>query len=194
MASFELEYPGLFDRETLDSNPDLVTRDQGGVTKYGISTRANPDINVAALTRPEAKKLTYDRYWKPYRYEEIPQWAAHLAFDTMFNAGPGNGARVVQRALVASGVPVSVDGGFGPKTRAALNKVNKNIFIDNYKRELLKYYTDISKRNEANRRSLPGWKNRVKELYSQFPKSGGVGLGVVALFALGFMLIPRKRK
>ena len=40
-----------------------MTRDTGGLTKYGISARANPDIDVANLTIDDAKRLYKKRYW-----------------------------------------------------------------------------------------------------------------------------------
>lgn len=37
--------------------------DRGGETKYGISKRANPDVDVKNLTEDQAKKIYEERYW-----------------------------------------------------------------------------------------------------------------------------------
>lgn len=39
--------------------------DPGGKTKYGISQRAYPDLNIETLTKAEAERIYYNDYWLP---------------------------------------------------------------------------------------------------------------------------------
>lgn len=67
------------------NNPD----DRGGKTNFGISQRANPDIDVARLTRDEAKRIHRERYWDPLRADQLPEDVRELAFDTAVHHGVG---------------------------------------------------------------------------------------------------------
>lgn len=97
--------------------------DRGRATKYGITRaklaewRGRPvsDADVAALTLEEARRI-YRRMLEDLGAAEIAsphlRW---LLLDIVTNHGPGNGVRILQRAL-----GVKVDGVFGRITRAAL--------------------------------------------------------------------------
>jgi lysozyme family protein len=39
--------------------------DPGGETKYGISKRAYPNIDIAKLTLDQALNIYYNAYWQP---------------------------------------------------------------------------------------------------------------------------------
>ena len=39
------------------------SQDPGGETKYGISKRAYPDVDIKSLTKTEAEKLYLNDYW-----------------------------------------------------------------------------------------------------------------------------------
>lgn len=89
--------------------------DPGGLTKYGISKRANPDLDIANLTEAQAGAIYRERYWTPCRCGEMPWPVALVVFDCAVNMGVGRAARLLQMAL-----RVPADGAIGPKTLAAL--------------------------------------------------------------------------
>ena len=41
--------------------------DSGGETKYGISKRSYPELNIRGLTRDYAKKIYEQDFWKPLK-------------------------------------------------------------------------------------------------------------------------------
>ena len=43
--------------------------DPGGETKYGISKRAHPDVDIASLTPESAAEIYKDYYWLPAKVE-----------------------------------------------------------------------------------------------------------------------------
>jgi len=58
-------------------------RDGGGTTKFGITKRNNPDVDVANLTLAQASSIAKDRYWQP-AYDDAHPAVAAIAFDAGF--------------------------------------------------------------------------------------------------------------
>lgn len=83
----EVAYPYLFARETDPAAPDKVVVDSGGATKYGISARAYPRLNISGLTRDAARDLTYHDYWLPSGCGQLEDPWAVVILDTGFNMG-----------------------------------------------------------------------------------------------------------
>ncbi|SRR5258708_5185619 len=83
-------WPWIFQRETDPKAPDAVSRDPndpGGTTKYGFSQKAYPHLDIAALTRDQARELCYKDYWTALGAPTLPNpWALTL-LDTAFNMG-----------------------------------------------------------------------------------------------------------
>ncbi len=55
-------------------------RDGGGTTKFGITQRYNPDVDVANLSFAQAKSIARDRYWQS-AYDSANPAVAAIAFD-----------------------------------------------------------------------------------------------------------------
>ena len=92
------------------------TRDPGGETKYGISKRAYPALDIAMLTLEDAEAIYRRDYWAPAGCDAVPDAIKSDLFDTAVNAGVGRAIRLLQRAVGAA-----EDGVIGPKTLAAIN-------------------------------------------------------------------------
>ncbi len=90
--------------------------DPGGETKFGISRRAYPSLDIAALTLDDAKAIYRRDYWDRYRCREMPWRWALAVFDTAINQG--GGVRWAQLAMSAV-----ADGAVGPQTLALMAKV-----------------------------------------------------------------------
>jgi lysozyme family protein len=89
-------------------------RDPGGLTKYGISKKAYPDLDIANLTVDDAIAIYRRDYWAKIRGDDLA-WAFALPlFDCAVNQGSGAAIRFFQLAL-----GVRADGAFGPATLAA---------------------------------------------------------------------------
>lgn len=96
---------------TLDPN------DPGGETKYGISHKAYPSLDIKNLTIEQAKEIYQRDYWQACRCDELPSGFALCVFDTAVNQGVGKAKRILQMAL-----EVDVDGIIGDKTISAAFK------------------------------------------------------------------------
>ncbi len=67
-------------------------RDAGGLTRWGISQRAYPDLDIRSLTREHATELYQRDYWDACGCGELEPGVALCVFDAAVNCG-------VQRAL-----------------------------------------------------------------------------------------------
>jgi lysozyme family protein len=88
--------------------------DRGGETKYGISKRAYPNVDIRNLTLQQAKDIYRNDYWDRMKCDSFPPFLAVLVFDAAVNNGVGAATRWLQ---LAGGV--TADGIIGPKTIAA---------------------------------------------------------------------------
>lgn len=85
--------------------------DPGGCTKYGISSRAYPDLDITSLTREQAREIYRSDYWDPCRCDELPSGVDLLVFDCAVNQGRHAAIVILQQATGAA-----VDGIIGPQT------------------------------------------------------------------------------
>jgi lysozyme family protein len=89
-------------------------RDPGGETKFGISKRAYPSLDIRGLTLDDARGIYHRDYWRVVRGDDLPPDLALLMFDAAVNNGPVQAVLWLQRAA-----GVRADGQFGPITLAA---------------------------------------------------------------------------
>lgn len=61
--------------------------DPGGETKYGISKRFHPDLDIKNLTLEEAKDIYHSEYWLPSGAADLQQPMDLFVFDTAVNQG-----------------------------------------------------------------------------------------------------------
>lgn len=62
-------------------------RDAGGETKYGISKRAYPHLDIANLTLDQAKEIYWTDYWSPLMRFRLADKFMFLAFECAVNQG-----------------------------------------------------------------------------------------------------------
>lgn len=63
--------------------------DPGGETKFGISKRAYPDLDIKSLTEDDAKAIYLRDYWTPLGCENSAYGTAVCVFDCGVNMGIG---------------------------------------------------------------------------------------------------------
>lgn len=88
--------------------------DPGGLTKYGISQRSYPQLDIAALTLAEAQALYRCDYWQPLHGDVLPAGLDLLMLDCAINQGVVTAIQLLQQAL-----RIQDDGIIGPKTLSA---------------------------------------------------------------------------
>jgi len=96
--------------------------DPGGETKYGISKKQYPTIDIKNLTQTQAKEIYLKDYWEPLKLDSIPNQRIHAEiFDTGVNCGVTTAIFIAQRAVNFLGLNIDEDGVMGPQTISTVN-------------------------------------------------------------------------
>ena len=136
--------------------------DLGGETKFGISKRSYPALNIKDLTLENAKKIYFCDYWHKGRFEEIPDDAlATQVFDLSVNLGIRPAVIVLQRALRSVGIRVQEDGLIGSETLSAVKKSEPRCLLAAIKSEAAGYYRMLAQYKPGQEKFLKGWLNRA---------------------------------
>ena len=148
-----------------------VTEDQGGLTKYGISQRAYPDLDIANLSREKAAELYRRDYWDRAKCGKFPPVIAMILMDAAVNAGVRQGWILLQRAINAALVDhsIGVDGMAGPETISAVLALDKcgrlEILATAFIEARGAHYKGLAKdQPKMHGSSLKGWLNRLARL------------------------------
>lgn len=137
--------------------------DRGKLTKWGISQRAYPLLDIRRLTRDDAVQIYHRDYWSPLRCDDLlSKELAEELFEFGVNAGIGTAARALQTAINALGRPLSVDGHIGPATLAATVRVGQPALLEAFRTEAERHYRAIVKEHPDQAVNLAGWLNRLK--------------------------------
>lgn len=86
-------------------------KDPGGETKFGISKRSHPNVDIKNLTRGYAKFIYHNDYWNAVKAEGLPDVWRLIVFDCAVNQGVDAAIKMLQAATGAK-----VDGIIGPMT------------------------------------------------------------------------------
>lgn len=117
--------------------------DPGGETKYGISKRSYPDIDIKNLTKDRAKILYRQDYWEALNCHKTP-WPINIVlFDFGVNLGVSRAKKYYKTTPIADTV-----------SAFALNliKVRED------------YYNRLAERRVKFKKYLKGWLNRTQAL------------------------------
>lgn len=126
--------------------------DPGGETKWGISKRSYPHLNIERLTRDEAIHLYKVDFWNKVHTDVLPDALDFQLLDSAVNSGIDQSIRFLQRAL-----DVADDGRFGPVSKAALAAADPNDVLLLFLAERLEFMTKLKNWDNASR----GWARRI---------------------------------
>jgi lysozyme family protein len=130
--------------------------DPGGETKYGISKRAYPTINIKELTVEDASAIYYNDYWLKLKIENIKNEELKLhIFDMAVNAGIKTAIKLLQGI-----VGTTQDGVLGSRSEAKMALYQGDI-VESYKKARIDYYNKLIKNKPQLQVFIKGWINRV---------------------------------
>tara|TARA_B100001094_G_C17656601_1_gene542261 strand:- start:62 stop:535 length:474 start_codon:yes stop_codon:yes gene_type:complete len=135
-------------------------KDLGGETKYGITKRFYPELNIKELTIEKASEIYKKDYWDRNKVESLPQNLWHIYFDMCVNMGKRTAVKVLQRAANNKGKNIDVDGGLGPATIGAL----KGVELDRVRAYRVKFYVDLITAKPEQEKFFLGWFRRATEV------------------------------
>lgn len=116
--------------------------DPGGETKFGISKRAYPDLDIRSITKEEAIEIYRRDYWDQIEGDSLPDYIRLMAFDCAVNQGVARACLYLQRSAGAK-----PDGIMGPETIRLLFECESNVLIKR-----------MAENRHAQYIKSPGWK------------------------------------
>ncbi|MDQ3234538.1 MAG: hypothetical protein M3Q07_22265 [Pseudobdellovibrionaceae bacterium] len=138
-------------------------KDPGGLTKYGISLRAHPDLGEAGirnLTEAQAIDIYRQKYWIPLKLSRFSPRLSLPLFDAAVNHGPRAGGMIFQQALNRLGADLVVDGMLGEKTVKASKSYSPKRVLAAFLSERLRFYRGLENHNVFGF----GWDKRIIEV------------------------------
>ena len=134
--------------------------DPGGETKFGLSKRAFPDLDIKNLTEDDAKEIYFKHYWIPLKCHKL-DWPLNIVlFDTGVNLGIKRASKLLQEAINSFGYRLVVDGIIGPKTLKYAKMIDPSKLALRLIRERVKYYSHLNHLDKFKN----GWINRCFDL------------------------------
>jgi lysozyme family protein len=140
-------------------------KDPGGMTNLGVTARVweewlgRPvsEKEMRALTPTMVKPLYKRKYWDAVRGDELVSGVDYAVFDVAVNSGPGRAIKFLQ-----SCVGVDADGGFGPRTLAAVKVAEQDPkrLIELYCAKRLEFLQSLKTFETFGK----GWSRRVAEV------------------------------
>lgn len=101
--------------------------DSGGETKYGISKKAYPDLDICNLTLEQAKEIYKRDYWNRCKCDYLPDSLSVAVFDFAVNSGVSRAVKYLQTSL-----GVKADGIIGNQTLGAANRLPIKRVLEDY--------------------------------------------------------------
>ena len=139
-----------------------VAGDAGGTTRYGISQRAYPGIDLSKITLDEAIEIYKIDYYDKLKLEQVLNDSLRWKiFDIAVNMGVGRACKIVQEAI---GVPV--DGLIGSVTLTAINFSDPELVLKKIEKLQIYHYAIICRANEVQYKFLKGWNRRAFSKWS----------------------------
>lgn len=135
--------------------------DPGGETKYGISKRSYPKIDIPNLTMDQARRIYKQDYWDRLQCSELAPAVGMTVFDTAVNCGRYRAAKWLQISIRAFDSPVEIDGIIGPQTVAASKECEASRLCLTFLHQRLFHYLCLRKKYPE---FVLGWISRTSEL------------------------------
>lgn len=135
-------------------------RDPGGETKYGISKRQYPSLNIKRLTKDDAKRIYRNDYWDPCQCSQMPPTVALPLFDAAVNQGVRTACRMMQHAA-----GVRADGIIGPVSLRVINHTAPEKLLERFMTERVFRYFNTNNFSVYGR----GWIRRTLNVMREAP-------------------------
>lgn len=129
--------------------------DKGGATKYGVSKKQYPNLDIENLTIEKAKEIYHRDYWDRYKCRFLPDYLSVALFDSVVNSNAKRMIKLLQKAL-----GVTVDGIIGNETIGAANRLPAKKVLNDFLDLRLEYLMSLKDWKYFGK----GWAARVFKL------------------------------
>lgn len=135
--------PVLEIEKEYSNDPD----DPGGMTKWGISQRYNPEVDLKNLTFQGAIEVYRRKYWDKYNIGKIENLElAKKVFSMVVNINGRQVIKYLQMACNLLGADLEVDGILGPKSAKWINSYRHQLsLLAAFKYYIVDHYLTHSK-------------------------------------------------
>lgn len=153
--AFTLKWEG---GDKITDDPD----DAGGLTKWGISKKSHPELDIAGLTYEQAALIYRNDYWLVAGCDTMPFPVNMVHFDARVNHRPASANKMLQRAA-----GVTDDGVLGPQTMSGIMAMDPHLLAFAQITERNQFYHSIVEANPSQAKFLRGWLNRTEDLMKE---------------------------
>lgn len=137
--------------------------DRGGETKYGISKKAYPQLDIPSLTEEQAIAIYHADYWELLKCDKLPDNIAAKLFEIGVNTGRHRAVTLLQIALNAynGNTALKIDGMIGDKTISAAALAVSSLLLRFLCAVQAGHYTGLVGRAPSQERFINGWLKRA---------------------------------
>lgn len=143
--------------------------DRGGETKFGISKRSYPHLDIKNLTLSSAKDIYYQDFWntRKMNLDLLPLEVAIELFDTGVNMGMPRARLMLQMALNLLNrgetrfADLKVDGWIGSSTMKAISLTDEKELLKVLNGLQFVRYLEIVENDHSQERFFAGWTKRT---------------------------------
>lgn len=144
----------------LSDNPN----DSGGLTKFGISQKSYPNLDIAKITQEEAADIYRNDFYNSLKIEMIKdEKIAYEVFDYAVNGGITSSAIALQASLHYLGSKIVIDGEVGLKTISECNSYkDQSLLLYVLTSFRMHKYFNICDKWPKNLEFFEGWARRTR--------------------------------
>lgn len=113
---------GYVNRDSIDSIDSI--NDPGGETKWGISKRSYPDLDIKNLTKAQASDIYKKDFLDPILRNDMDDGVAYQLLDFGIHSGVSRAIKEMQKML-----NIEADGLIGPITKEAISRYSESDLI-----------------------------------------------------------------
>lgn len=135
------------------------SNDNGGLTKYGISQAAYPELDIRSLSIDDVRGIYFNDYWLIAGCDELPPHVAIALFGGAVNHGVTGAIKLLQEAA-----KTKPDGIIGPVTRGKIYNQRLTI-LNRFLAKRARKYSGITTNDPSQQKYLFGWLLRLFKLH-----------------------------
>lgn len=134
----------------------------------GINSGSWPGEYAAIEALPQGSRLQavqgfyQQHFWNNWFTQMVSDELAKRVFDFSVNGGAGTAVQTLQKAVNALGGSLTVDGGWGPMTLAAVNAADQAALVTAFINARVAHYQAIAAANPADGQYLKAWTARAQ--------------------------------
>ncbi len=134
----------------------------------GVNSGAWPQQYATIAALPQGSRLPavqafYEQYfWNHWYAQLVSDDLAKRVFDFAVNGGRETAVKTLQKAVNTLGGNLTVDGGWGPLTLAAVNAANQQALMQAFIAARVAYYRQVVANTPDDQQYLKGWLARAQ--------------------------------